>query len=132
MSSYLRFLDMRATVSICSYRPQQTAYCVDSRCATSRARPTAHDLATSRRAAWGIAHRVTRQHPVFSPPSFILFLKPYIGPMFSFLPSCSNLNLLVFLYTWTECNTNNQRARQLVSTSARTHYFPSQDRTGES
>lgn len=44
-------------------------------------------------------------------PSFILFLKPYIGPMFSFLPSCSNLNLLVFLYTWPECKTNNQRGK---------------------
>lgn len=44
-------------------------------------------------------------------PSFILFLKPYIGPMFSFLPSCSNLNLLVFLYTWLECKANNQRGK---------------------
>lgn len=33
-----------------------------------------------------------------------------LGAMFSFLPSCSNLNLLVFLYTWPECKANNQRA----------------------
>lgn len=28
-----------------------------------------------------------------------------------FLPSCSNLNLLVFLYTWSECKANNQRGK---------------------